>query len=105
MLKPLPVVSLILAIALGAGVESLAIGNKDEATDNQGLYATSDHVVILDVNNFKNIVHNSDRAWFVEFYNSWCGFCRRFAPTWKTFSKEVYGKYFFYLFIFFFYKR
>ncbi|XP_060520575.1 sulfhydryl oxidase 1-like [Cylas formicarius] len=57
----------------------------------QGLYSQIDDVEILTVENFKNAIFNSDKAWLVEFYNSWCGFCRRFAPSWKDFATNIRG--------------
>ncbi|XP_031829022.1 sulfhydryl oxidase 2 [Nomia melanderi] len=57
----------------------------------QGLYNASDNVVILNVTNFKSSVYEDTKGWLVEFYNSWCGFCFRFAPLWKAFAKDVYG--------------
>ncbi|XP_043288685.1 sulfhydryl oxidase 2 [Venturia canescens] len=58
---------------------------------NQGLYNSSDHVVVLNSTNFKSTVYGSEHAWLVEFYNSWCGFCQRFAPTWKALAHETRG--------------
>ncbi|KZC13020.1 Sulfhydryl oxidase 1, partial [Dufourea novaeangliae] len=56
----------------------------------QGLYNASDNVVILNVTNFKSSVYGDTKGWLVEFYNSWCGFCSRFAPLWKTFADDIY---------------
>ncbi|KAL3870288.1 hypothetical protein ACJMK2_038364 [Sinanodonta woodiana] len=52
---------------------------------------TDDDVIILDVNNFEKLVLNSESAWIVEFYNSWCGHCINFAPTWKKLATDVKG--------------
>ncbi|CAG9761782.1 unnamed protein product [Ceutorhynchus assimilis] len=56
---------------------------------SEGLYNETDHVVILTADNFKSTIVNSKKAWLVEFYNSWCGFCQRFAPGWKEFATDV----------------
>lgn len=56
-----------------------------------GLYNASDNVVILNVTNFKSSVYGDTKGWLVEFYNSWCGFCFRFAPLWKAFANDVYA--------------
>ncbi|KAJ8922380.1 hypothetical protein NQ315_004323 [Exocentrus adspersus] len=58
-------------------------------TDTQGLYSTQDDVEILTVENFKDQIYGNKRAWLVEFYNSWCGFCQRFAPSWKALATDV----------------
>ncbi|CAH1179070.1 unnamed protein product [Phaedon cochleariae] len=58
-------------------------------TDAQGLYSSKDDVDILTVENFKNELYGNKRAWLIEFYNSWCGFCQRFAPSWKALATDV----------------
>ncbi|CAH1966731.1 unnamed protein product [Acanthoscelides obtectus] len=58
-------------------------------TETEGLYTPDDNVEILTVENFKENVFHSKNAWLVEFYNSYCGFCRRFAPVWKEFTSDI----------------
>lgn len=60
----------------------------------QGLYNASDDVVILNATNFKTNIYGSTKSWLVEFYNSWCGFCYRFAPTWKALASDILCKFF-----------
>ncbi|XP_044746119.1 sulfhydryl oxidase 1-like isoform X2 [Coccinella septempunctata] len=50
----------------------------------QGLYNASDDVEELVESSFNKNVYKSDRAWFIEFYNTWCGHCRKYAPTYKA---------------------
>ena len=57
------------------------------------LYDPSGDVVVLDHANFAELVYNSDKAWFVEFYSSWCGHCVHFAPTWKSFAEDLRREY------------
>ncbi|XP_019870515.2 sulfhydryl oxidase 1-like isoform X1 [Aethina tumida] len=54
-----------------------------------GLYSITDDVEILTIHNFKSSVYGSKNAWLIEFYNSYCGFCQRFAPSWKEFATTV----------------
>lgn len=57
--------------------------------EGQGLYSTDDDVEILTVNNFNNKLYGKQNAWIIEFYNSWCGFCQRFAPSWKALATDI----------------
>lgn len=54
-----------------------------------GLYSPSDHITILTTANLKEAVFDRSVASFVEFYNSYCGACQRFAPTWKAVALNV----------------
>ena len=59
----------------------------------QPLYDFKDRgIVSLNITDFKINVLDSDRAWIVEFYSSYCGHCVHFAPTYKEFSEEIYGE-------------
>ena len=62
------------------------------AEEKLGLYDGTDDVIILNDTNFPSNVIGSDRAWIVEFYNTWCGHCVKFAPKWKEFAKDLKGK-------------
>lgn len=82
-----------LKICTGAGLP-LSVYEKakfKKALETQGLYDDSDDVLYLTATNFKPVIYGQKYSTLVEFYNSYCGFCRRYAPTWKTFAKEVVG--------------
>lgn len=84
-------------------VETNAIPRLEEyesLTNDQGLYNASDNVVVLHTRNFIGKIFNKQNAWAVQFYNSWCGHCQRFAPIWKALAHSITGIYvlfFFYL--------
>ena len=61
---------------------------------NEPLYTSKDvGITLVDHSNFKNIILESDTAWMVEFYSSWCGHCIRFAPVFKELGTNVEGKF------------
>ena len=62
-----------------------------KAEEKLGLYDKTDDVAILNDANFAAKVYNADRAWVIEFYNTWCGHCVKFAPKWKQFAMELRG--------------
>ncbi|XP_056013326.1 sulfhydryl oxidase 1-like isoform X2 [Ostrea edulis] len=55
------------------------------------LYNSTDDVIILDNSSFYRTVLGSQFAWNVELYNSWCGHCINFAPTYKQIAKDTKG--------------
>ncbi|XP_068619611.1 sulfhydryl oxidase 1-like [Battus philenor] len=76
------------AIALNAPVKGAAIADSGDV-DEQGLYSKSDHVIILTHKNFDRKVYGQRHALLVEFYNSYCGHCRAFAPKFKSLAEEI----------------
>ncbi|KAL1400569.1 hypothetical protein pipiens_002056 [Culex pipiens pipiens] len=65
-----------------------AVSSKDE---NTGLYDSNDSVISLNAANLKAQVYGKSHASLVEFYNSYCGFCRRYAPVWKQLASDILG--------------
>lgn len=65
-----------------------AVASKDE---NTGLYDSNDSVISLNAANLKAKVYGQGHASLVEFYNSYCGFCRRYAPIWKQLAADILG--------------
>ncbi|XP_078381919.1 sulfhydryl oxidase 1-like isoform X2 [Oculina patagonica] len=51
------------------------------------LYSSADHTVLLENDTISSVIHNSQTAWVVEFYSSFCGHCHAFAPIWKKLAK------------------
>lgn len=59
-----------------------------------GLYNNFNQIVELTTDNFKSNVFDqkTPKTWVVEFYNSWCGHCHRFAPIFKSLAVDIYGE-------------
>ena len=73
---------------------TLRFTNQGKITnDKDGLYSSDDDVYVLTDANFGELVYGSTSAWVVEFYNSWCGHCIRYAPEYKHIATNVKGKY------------
>lgn len=66
-----------------------AVFPDDGDVDEQGLYKKSDHVVILTEKNFQKKVYGQKHAQVIQFYNSFCGHCRAFAPKYKGLASEI----------------
>lgn len=57
-----------------------------------GLYDKEDKIVVFNATNIKNEVYGTNNAWLVEFYNSYCGHCLKYAPIWKSLAANLYGE-------------
>ncbi|KAI6190901.1 Sulfhydryl oxidase [Aphelenchoides bicaudatus] len=55
----------------------------------KSLYTDKDHVLELNISNFDSSVYNQPRAFFVEFYASWCGHCIHYKPTFVKFATNL----------------
>ena len=64
----------------------------DPEIKNNGLYKSTDNIIIVkgDVT-YNNTVINSNTVLIIEYYNSWCGHCVRFVPTWKLLANDIKG--------------
>ncbi|KAI8127658.1 hypothetical protein FF38_03198 [Lucilia cuprina] len=61
-----------------------------QQSEELGLYNATDKVRILTNVNFKNEVLDRNHSILVEFYNSYCGHCRKFAPAYKQLAEKLY---------------
>ncbi|KAI6233294.1 Sulfhydryl oxidase [Aphelenchoides fujianensis] len=75
------------ALLLLAAVLLLSDGVAAES--EKSLYTDKDHVLELNVTTFDQTVYNQQRAFFVEFYASWCGHCIHYKPTWVQFATNL----------------
>ncbi|CAD7013563.1 unnamed protein product [Ceratitis capitata] len=55
-----------------------------------GLYEIDGKVTILTVNNFNDTLLRQNRSMLVEFYNTFCGHCQRYAPHYKALAERLY---------------
>ena len=61
----------------------------DQLTEEQReLYATH-HFFEMSEAQFDALVLDQDKPWFLFFYAPWCLHCKKVAPYWKTFAKEI----------------
>ena len=85
---------LIAVVWLSCGVYQGPVVNvraEKTVSKKEGLYSVQDDVIILNRENMKNRVHGKSMVWVIEFYNSWCGHCIQFAPTWRQFASDLKG--------------
>ncbi|KAH8391220.1 hypothetical protein KR215_008882 [Drosophila sulfurigaster] len=71
--------------------EALVNKRSEPADETLGLYDDQDKVVKLTVGNFNETVLEQNRGSLVEFYNTYCGHCRRFAPTYKELAQQLHA--------------
>lgn len=70
---------------------SSAVLNYYRVNTEPGLYSPHDDVHILTIDNFNTSIYGSKKAWMVEFYSNWCGYCQRAAPKYKAFASDIRG--------------
>lgn len=78
-----------LSFFLSIALVKSAVITDDYDISEQGLYSKSDHVLILKNLNFEKEVYGQKHALVVQFYNSFCGHCRAFAPKYKSLATDL----------------
>lgn len=79
---------MIIFISIGVVQNSVI---RQEGEQAQSLYDSNDKVFVLTHENFYQSVFDQPYASNVEFYNSFCGFCRNFAPVYKAWAEDAYA--------------
>ncbi|CAH2103768.1 unnamed protein product [Euphydryas editha] len=80
---------IVLSVYFFAILVNTAVIPDNDDIDKQGLYSKSDHIVILTDKNFDKKIYGQRNAFLVQFYNSYCGHCRAFAPKFKSLASEI----------------
>lgn len=70
-------------------LNAYSLARNIDNTPTQGLYDPDDDVLIINNDTFHDNIFNQEHATLLEFYNSFCGHCRRYAPIWKAFASNV----------------
>lgn len=81
-------IQIVISLLLIKFAQNSVIRNDD--TPAESLYDDNDKVVVLTNENFYQSIFDQPYANNVEFYNSFCGFCRNFAPHYKKFAEDIY---------------
>jgi protein disulfide-isomerase A6 len=63
---------------------------KEEKKSKEGPASDKD-VIVLDSNNFDELVLGSKDIWMVEFYAPWCGHCKKLEPEWNEAASKLKG--------------
>lgn len=81
--------SIILFLTVFIAFVNSAVVVDDGEVNQQGLYSKSDHVDIVTNRNFERKIYGQNHAIVAQFYNSYCGHCRAFAPKFKAMAAEI----------------
>lgn len=81
--------SIIISLVCGASLSATELKKYKQLIEGQGLYTATDDVSIYTAHNFQKKLYGQKHGILLEFYNSWCGFCQRFAPSWKALATDL----------------
>lgn len=62
-----------------------------QTSSDPGLYGPEDKVIALTAETLRANIYEQFHGTEVEFYNSFCGFCKRFAPIYKEYAASLVG--------------
>lgn len=75
----------------GAVIPNAFLPSEKQISQTQGLYGPDDKVIALTSSNLREQIYGQNHATELEFYNSYCGFCKRFAPVYKDYAARIHG--------------
>ncbi|XP_016938296.3 sulfhydryl oxidase 1 [Drosophila suzukii] len=81
--------TLLYGLLLFAPAEVSARINARKSANEASLYSDTDNVIMVDIGSLRPAL-NMNNGKLVQFLNSFCGDCHRFAPIFKTLSRDLY---------------
>jgi protein disulfide-isomerase A6 len=77
----------------GKASSSSSSGSSSKSSSgSEKKYNTEKDVIVLEDENFDDLVMNSNDMWLIEFYAPWCGHCKKLEPEWNQAGTELKGK-------------
>lgn len=76
-------------LLLVGSVVNHKVSDKESGSHHKPLYDDNDEVIQLNFTNFYKNTLGQPYASYVEFYNAYCGHCRKFAPVWQKFAEDL----------------
>ncbi|XP_070072196.1 sulfhydryl oxidase 2 [Drosophila takahashii] len=89
LLKTLLFGLLLLLPLLSTEVSASARINARKSANEASLYSDADNVIMVDIGSLRPAL-NKNNSKLVQFLNSFCGDCQRFAPIFKGLSRDLY---------------
>ncbi len=66
-----------------------SIASQPSSYAPESLYYRDSAIISLKAKDFDSTVLNRPKGLFVQYYSSWCGHCKYFAPIFQKFSSQV----------------
>ncbi|EDV54213.1 sulfhydryl oxidase 1 [Drosophila erecta] len=82
--------ALLYGLLLVSPSELLARPNDRKSANEASLYSDTDNVIMLDIESLRPALSLRNSSKLVQFLNSFCGDCHRFAPIFKTLARDLY---------------
>ncbi|XP_017058548.1 sulfhydryl oxidase 1-like [Drosophila ficusphila] len=89
MIRPLPTLLLLCGLLLLLLPPCPRVSAQANASE-VSLYDDTDNVEMLDIESLRPALYQNTHCKLVQFLNSFCGDCQRFAPVFKAMSRDLY---------------